>query len=213
MIIEYIGHSCFYLVNKEGVRTIIDPYDNTIGLAPVKKEADIALITHHHFDHDYIDGVMGDFTVIDTQGKHEVCGVSIIGLPVSHGEDRGEVISYIIESDGMRILHLGDVGEVPSDEYFAQIGKIDILMVPVGGTYTTDAAQAVEVIDKVEPNITIPMHYKTNNLTIQIKSVHEFMTLAKKGGYDIARLEENKFEITADNLKKRRRVLRMENSY
>lgn len=216
MLIEYVGHSCFYLTTKEGVRIIIDPYDNSIGLAPVDKEADIALITHHHYDHDYLGGVHGDFVTIDKPGSYEACGVKVVGVPVFHddekGKKRGTVTTYTIETDGMRILHMGDVGEIPDDSFFEQAGKIDILMIPVGGFYTIDAQQAIDIIERLNPNITIPMHYKTTHLTLDIAPVHGFMTLAKKE-YDISRLGESKFEITADNLKKRGRILLMENSF
>lgn len=216
MIIEYVGHSCFYITNKEGVRIIIDPYDNTLGLAPVKKEADVVLITHHHYDHDYTDGVSGSYTMIDAVGSHLAHGVKITGLQLPHdpdgGEKRGFVVAYVIETDGMRLLHMGDVGDIPDDKFFAAIGKIDVLMIPVGGTYTIDAQQAVQVIDRMQPNVTIPMHYKTTHLKLDIASVHGFLREVKKE-YDVSHLGSHIFEITADNLKKRGRVVLMENSF
>ncbi len=217
MLIEYVGHSCFYLTTKAGVRIIIDPYDNSIGLAAVDKQADIALISHHHFDHGYLGGVHGDFVTVDAPGEYEICGVTLKGVPLFHdeiqGKERGEVVAFTLETDGMRILHMGDVGEIPSQHFFEQAGKIDILMIPVGGVYTVDARQAIDIMERLNPNITIPMHYKTTHLTLPIAPVNEFVMLAKETGYDISRLGESKFEITADNLKKRDRVLLMENSF
>jgi L-ascorbate metabolism protein UlaG (beta-lactamase superfamily) len=104
------------------------------------------------------------------------------------------------------------VGGVPEDAFFTQVERVDVLMIPVGGTYTIDAEQAVAVIDRLRPNITIPMHYKTTKLKLQIAPVHGFVKLVKKE-YDIAHLGANSFEITAGNPKKRGRVLLMENSY
>lgn len=79
MRIQYIGHSCFYLVTEEGERVVIDPYDESIGLTPVRLTADVVLITHHHSDHDCLDGVSGDYTVIDAPGEYETRGLRIRG--------------------------------------------------------------------------------------------------------------------------------------
>lgn len=216
MFIEYVGHSCFYITNKNCTRILIDPYDNSIGLTPVSKETDILLITHHHYDHDYVDGVKGEYTVIDKAGNYNINDVKITGLVVPHdhseGKKRGLVVAYIIETDGMRILHMGDVGDIPPESFFDSIGHIDLLMIPVGGNYTIDAEEAVRIMDRIEANITIPMHYKTTYLKLDISTVHEFVTLIKRN-YDISRLGSNKFEIDAANLKKRGRVLLMENSF
>lgn len=216
MLIEYVGHSCFYITNREGVRTIIDPYDNSIGLAPVSKEADVLLITHHHFDHDYAAGVRGRYTLIDKPGVYDVNGVHIEGIELPHddagGAERGMSTAYLMVTDGIRVLHMGDVGDIPGDDFLGRIGKIDILMIPVGGNYTIDAGQAVQVMDRIDPNITIPMHYKTTHLKLDISSVHEFMRLVQRE-YDISRMGSSYLEIDAAGLKKRRRVVLLENSF
>jgi len=216
MLIEYVGHSCFYIKNKEGVRIIIDPYDNSIGLAPVSREADILLVTHHHYDHDYVDGVRGRYTLIDKPGDYCEQNVVIKGVELPHdasgGSERGKVVAYVIETDGIRILHMGDVGDIPCDDFFASVGKPDILMIPVGGFYTINASQAVQIMERLDANITIPMHYKTTHLKLDISTVHEFIRLVKRH-YDVAHLGSSYFDIDAANLKKRGRVLLMENSF
>jgi L-ascorbate metabolism protein UlaG (beta-lactamase superfamily) len=216
MIIEYVGHSCFDIVNKEGVHILTDPYDDSIGLAPVSRKADILLVSHHHYDHDHVAGVGGGYRLFDTPGAHEAKGVKITGFELPHDEEggakRGMVVAFLIETDGIRILHMGDVGVMPDGRFFQSAGRVDILMIPIGGTYTVDADGALAIMDKLDPNITIPMHYKTSNLNMDIETAHKFTTLIKKH-YDLARLGGSKFEITADNLKKRGRVLLMENSF
>ena len=216
MLIEYVGHACFYLTTEKGVRIIIDPYDNSIGLKPVCKTADIVLVTHHHFDHDYLEGVSGDYEMIDKPGSYEVCGVRIVGTEIPHdhadGTKRGKVVAYKIVTDRLTFLHMGDVGIVPPERFYDWVGKVDVLMLPIGGTYTVNAEEALEIIDKLRPNIAIPMHYKTTHLTMDIDTPHNFIKLAKKA-FDTSQLGGSKLEVSADEKKKRTRIIMMENSF
>jgi L-ascorbate metabolism protein UlaG (beta-lactamase superfamily) len=167
MEITYVGHSCFKIKGKD-LSLVIDPYDPKIGYKLPKLECDVLLVTHKHSDHDNVAGVNGYRLLIDGAGEYEVNGVFIYGIPVYHddkeGKDRGEMIAYLIEIDGVNILHLGDLGHELSKETLEKIGQVDVLMIPVGGTYTIDAATAVNVISEIEPSYVLPMHYKTPDL-------------------------------------------------
>lgn len=215
MRIEYIGHSCFYFVTRDGTRIIIDPYDNSIGLTPVNREADVALVTHHHFDHDYLDGVHGEYVAIDGPGSREAHGVRITGFELDHdpqgGALRGKVTAYLIEVDGIRLLHMGDVGTMPPDSFFDQIGAIDVLMIPVGGTYTVDAAEAFAICERINPAYVIPMHYKTTRLKLDVAPVNGFVELATSV-YDIVR-QGSVLTVERNGRKKHSRVVLMENSF
>ena len=221
MLIEWIGHSCFYMTTEAGKTILIDPYDNTIGLRVPEARADIVLVTHDHFDHKnqaYLDGMRDGDVLIAEAGEFEAGGIRVTGIPVWHddrqGSERGQVITYLIEADGMRLLHMGDVGEMPAPSYFEKIGKIDILMIPVGGYYTVDAKGALNIMDTIHPNITIPMHYLVNGLTLtELASPHDFLARAASREYDVSRLGGGGFEITKDNLKKRNRIVVMECSH
>jgi len=216
MLIEYVGHSCFYIVNSGGTRALTDPYDNSIGLAPVSKSADIVLISHHHQDHDYLAGVRGGYQVFDKPGSYQYKDVAIQGFNVPHdakgGTERGDNTAFLMETDGIRVLHMGDVGAMPDDSFFESAGRVDVLMVPIGGVFTVDAHGALPIVERLKPNITIPMHYKTTNLKLDIYTAREFKTIVNKK-HDVSLLGSSKFEITAEQQKKRPRILFMENSY
>ena len=215
MIIKWLGHSCFQITLKNGKSIVIDPFDETVGYEPVDETADIVLISHDHHDHSYVKGIKGNYELIRGAGEFKTDCVKITGVVVDHddqhGKLRGQVVVNTIEAEGIRVMHMGDIGEVPEEIFFKNAGKIDILMLPVGGVYTVDAKGALEIIDRLKPNITIPMHYMTSVLKLSLKGVHEFTALAGRE-YDISRQGGSSLEIAADTLKKRQRVVIMEHA-
>ena len=215
MKIRYIGHACFAVETNAGLRLVIDPYDNSIGLTPVRETADAVLITHHHHDHDYVDGVQGEYTLVDGPGASQVGDVRITGITLPHdaagGAERGMVTAYLIEADGLRLLHMGDVGAMPPEDFFSSLGRIDVLMVPIGGRYTVDAVEALSICERVRPNLVIPMHYKTTRLKMNIAPAAPFVQAARHE-YDIQR-QGDVLLLGADTKKKRGRIILMENSF
>ncbi len=167
MEITYIGHSCFKIKGKDS-SIVIDPYDPKIGYKLPKLECDVLLTTHDHFDHHNVDGVSGYKMLIEGPGEYELNGVFIYGIQVFHddkqGEERGKQTIYLIDIDGITLLHLGDLGHELSKETLEKISKVDVLMIPIGGVYTIGPEKAVKVISSLEPGIVIPMHYKTDDL-------------------------------------------------
>lgn len=215
MLIKWLGHSCFQLTLTNGKSIVIDPYDESVGYEPVNEKADIVIVSHDHYDHSYVKGIKGDYKLIEGAGEYREDWIKITGVPAYHddqkGKLRGRVVVNTIEAEGIRVMHMSDIGEIPEESFFKNAGKIDILLIPVGGVYTIDAKGALEIIEKLKPNITIPMHYLTSVLNISLKGVHEFTALAVKE-YDISRLGGSSLEITADTLKKRQRIVIMEHA-
>lgn len=164
MEIKYLGHSSFLIKSKEG-KLVTDPFNPAIGLRFPKTEADIVTVSHDHIDHNAADLVEANPLIIDMPGEFEKNGFRITGYQSFHdkkkGAERGENIIYKLESDGISLLHMGDLGYVLQDDLVDQMGKVDILFVPVGGTYTVDAGEAIEIVKKIEPSIVIPMHFKS----------------------------------------------------
>jgi len=169
MEIKYIGHSCFRIKGKD-TTIVIDPYDPKMtGYKLPSLTADIVVTSHKHADHCYIEGVKDYKLLIETPGEYEVAGTFVYGVKTYHdtkqGKDRGDNTIFQIVMDGYNLLHLGDLGHELTTETLEKISDIDVLMIPVGGTYTIDAKTAVKVISSVEPSIIIPMHYQTKDLT------------------------------------------------
>lgn len=210
MKIEWMAHSCFVITLADGTRILTDPFENKIGYELKDMQADIVLVSHDHFDHNYLDAVSGEYTLIRTAGEHTVGNVKITGIPTWHdgekGALRGENIVFKIEADGLSLAHMGDLGEVPGEDFFQTLGQVDILMIPVGGVYTVDGEQALTVCKTIEPNIILPMHYKTLFLDVDVQSVFHFTDPAG-GYYDKASVGDSVLEITAGNKKKRSRIV------
>lgn len=168
MQLKYLGHSSFLIKTKDA-KVVMDPFDpKTVGMKFPKQEADVVTFSHQHPDHNYGAGVSAEALVVDWAGEYEKKGVRITGYPTFHdkekGAQRGENIIFKIEADEISILHCGDLGHTLTDEQVDEIGDVDILLIPVGGYYTIDAAEAVSIIHKIEPSIVIPMHYNHKDL-------------------------------------------------
>lgn len=176
MIIQYYGHSCFKIITKpagrgqEEVNVFLDPFDKATGLRPPQGQAQVVLVSHDHHDHNNVSALKGEPTVIDLSGEYSMKGINIVGIDSFHdsneGKDHGHNTIFILETEDLKVCHLGDLGSELSQKQLAEIDGVDILMIPVGGKYTLDAKKAVEVIKKIEPAIIIPMHYKMPGSTI-----------------------------------------------
>ena len=168
MQLKYLGHSSF-LIKTRDAKVVTDPFDpKAVGMKFPKQEADVVTFSHKHPDHSYGAGVSSEALVIDWPGESDKLGVRITGYPTFHdkekGAQRGENTIFKIEADDISILHCGDLGHILTDELVDEIGDVDILLIPVGGHYTIDAAEAVSVIHKIEPSIVIPMHYNHKDM-------------------------------------------------
>ncbi len=179
MRITWLGHASF-LVESGGSSLVTDPFDR-IGLPFPSVKADVVTSSHSHFDHNAVDLVGGGPEAISGTGGFEEGPFRITGFPTHHdesgGSERGDNTVYVIEAEGLRVCHLGDLGHVLSAEQASALGRIDILMIPVGGTYTIDAAAAAEVTAALKPSVVLPMHYSVPGLSLPIAEVSEFTGL------------------------------------
>lgn len=182
MYITWLGQSCFKLQDKtgsDGITLVTDPYGEEIGLKMPRFEADIVTVSHGHFDHNNTGAIRGNPFIINTAGEYDIKGVFIEGVASWHddksGGERGENIIYRLEMEDISITHLGDLGHILSAKQLEKLEGTDILLIPVGGKYTINAAKAVEVISQIEPRIVIPMHYKVPGLKADIDGVDKLI--------------------------------------
>jgi len=158
---------------------ITDPFPPDSGYSLGKQTANIVTVSHQHPSHAYTQGIGGEPRIIRGPGEYEISGVLIIGIATFHdtqgGQTRGKNTVYVMEIDGISVCHLGDLGHVLTSEQVEEIGDIDVLLLPVGGVSTINAAMAAEVIRQLEPEAVVPMHYKTNSMKRELDPVETFL--------------------------------------
>ncbi len=210
MRIQWLGHSSFRITADNGFSIVTDPFDETVGYPMPTLPADAVTISHDHFDHNHAEGINGKPQVVRGSGRHslegrgavQAAGIGLNGIASFHdneqGRRRGRNTIFVIEMDGVRIVHLGDLGHRLTPEQIGQIGRVDVLLVPVGGTFTVDAQGAAEVVEQLDPRIVIPMHYKTDALSFPIDGVEPFLKLSK----GVEQPGSSTIEIAAEDLPK-----------
>ena len=196
MKLKWLGHSCFELTLPGGV-IVTDPYDDTVGYPPLRVKADAILSSHDHFDHNYFAAVEGDPEIINQPGVYARGGVTITGVASFHdevrGAKRGNNLIFLIEAEGLRVAHLGDLGHQPdTDEQRAALSNLDVMLIPIGGTFTIDTPQAVKLIEAFRPRCAIAMHFKNRYCHFDISDETEFVRLTG------AKRLPNAIEITQD---------------
>ena len=180
MKVKWLGHACFLITSKSGLKIITDPYavGGGIDYSPISEAADVVAVTHDHGDHNNVSAVHGKPEVVKGSRTKTVQGIQFKGVPTFHdasqGTERGSNTVFCFTIDGLHLCHLGDLGHVLSPGQVTEIGAVDILFVPVGGFFTIDAAAASQVCDQLRPRIAIPMHFKTPKCAYPIASVEDF---------------------------------------
>ena len=199
MDITWLGHSCFRLKGSHAT-VITDPYSPDLGYSLGKPTARIVTVSHQHPGHSYFQGVGGQPKVVSGPGEYEISGVLIIGIATFHdgegGKKRGKNTVYLMEIDEVTVCHLGDLGHVLSGGQVEEIDSVDVLLLPVGGVSTINAAKAAEVVRQLEPKAVIPMHYQTPALKRELEPVDRF--LKEIGAKEVA--PQAKLSLTKSNL-------------
>jgi L-ascorbate metabolism protein UlaG (beta-lactamase superfamily) len=202
MKVKWLGHSCFLVTSKGGLRIIIDPYAVGAGInyAPIEETADIVVVTHGHGDHSNVSAVRGGPEVVEGSGTKTAQGIQFRGVASyhdgSHGAQRGPNTVFCFTIDDIKLCHTGDLGHVLSTGQVNEIGAVDVLFVPVGGFYTIDAPVASQVCDQLKPKVVIPMHFKTPRCAYPIAGVEDFL----KGKKNVRKVSGSEVEFEREIL-------------
>jgi len=166
----------------DGTCVVVDPFPADFGYKPPTVEAQVCLVTHEHRDHNAVDALRGDPVVLRGPGRHQAAGLEFLGIATYHddqqGAKRGPNTVFVWTMGGMRLAHLGDLGHPLTAQQREQVGPVDVLMIPVGGFYTLEPAEAVEVAKALATKVVLPMHYKTPALErLPIATAEDFLGL------------------------------------
>jgi len=184
MKIKWYGHSAFLITSDQGAKIIIDPYESgafggQLSYGKIKDQVDIVLTSHDHADHNYTKDLPGTPQIVKGSGPKTAKGISMKGISTYHdpsqGSERGANTIFTLKIDNIQLCHLGDLGHLLSDKELAEIGPVDILLIPVGGFFTIDPKEATRVAEQINPKILIPMHFKTAKCGFPIAPVEDFL--------------------------------------
>jgi len=205
MKIKYLGHASFLITTANGTRIQFDPYEpggfnGAIGYGAFTDAADIVVVSHDHADHGYVAAVPGKPQLVKDADSQDLKGIEFLRHKayhdIKHGAERGENVITVCRADNIAVCHVGDLGHVLSAEDVKALGKVDVLLVPVGGFFTIDAEAATKVMASLSPKICIPMHYKTPKAGFPIAPVDGFL----QGKKSVKRLGKSEVEISAEDL-------------
>lgn len=217
MKIKWFGHSSFLITADSGTRIITDPYESgafegALAYGPIDESADVVTISHDHGDHGYTQAVIGTPILIRGAGEFVASGIEFRGTETFHdpeaGTKRGKNVVYSFVVDDVKVCHCGDLGHVLTDDQAAEIGAVDVLLVPVGSYFTIGPEDAWKVSELLSAKIVIPMHFKTSKCNFPIAPVDDFLKyapIAKKAG-------TSEIEISKDKLPQEREVIVLEHA-
>jgi L-ascorbate metabolism protein UlaG (beta-lactamase superfamily) len=198
----------------KSVTVVTDPFKIGFGVPDPKAAAGVVLVSHGHRDHNNVKPVLGkDGEVLESfVGVKDVKGVTVKGVASFHddagGSKRGKNSIYTFGLDAVQFCHLGDLGHELSSSTVEDIGKVDVLFVPVGGFFTMGPEMATSVCEKLNPKIIMPMHYRMPGLRARVtfgflKPVDDFL----KGKSNVERIGGSSVEIDADTLPRETKIL------
>ena len=206
MKIQWLGHASFLITTQAGTQVLMDPYEaggygGAVGYGRIEVSPDIVTISHdQHEDHNYTGSLKGNPTIVKTPGKDTIKGIELKRVRTFHdnsgGKERGENLVTCLLTEGIHLAHLGDLGHLLTKAQLSEIGQVDVVLIPIGGTFTLDPKEAADVVGQLKPKIVIPMHYKTPKCGFPLVGVDEFL----KGKQGVKHPPGSAIEVKADGL-------------
>lgn len=175
--IRWYGHNCFRIRGKEAT-VVTDPVGKNTGYAMGKQTADIVTVSHEHAGHTNLNAIRPEFQVIQGPGEYEMHDVFVTGIRTYHDDKKGAVLgyntAYVIELEGLRFAHLGDLGHNLTETQAEELNAVDVMMIPVGGGTVISAELAADLVSRLGPKSVIPMQYRTPVGDKNLAEVEEF---------------------------------------
>jgi L-ascorbate metabolism protein UlaG (beta-lactamase superfamily) len=203
MELTWYGLSCFRLNDRGLASVVTDPYNSRLGLPSLKLRSDVVTISHDAKGHNNARAVSGKKHTLNGPGEYEIGGVFITGIATAQEAKTTHNVLYLFDYKGLTVAHLGDMEKVPTQTQIEALEQVNVLLVPVGGGNSLNAAQAAELVSMLEPNIVIPMHYQIPNLKLDLESVERFL---KEMGVSKPE-EEASLKITSGSLPEETQVM------
>ena len=202
MKIQWLGHAAFLITANDGTKILTDPYKpaDNLKYGSIREKVDVVTTSHEHGDHGYTAELPAQPQVLRGAGSKEAKGITFKGVATSHdvtgGSQRGSNVVFCFAVDNVRLCHLGDLGHGLSQAQISEIGPVDVLLTPVGGFYTIDAAVASQVVNQLEPKVVIPMHFRNDKCLFPIATVDDFL----KGKPNVRHAPGSEVEFMAGSL-------------
>lgn len=193
--LKWLGHSCFR-VECEDFSIVLDPFEpmSVPGLRAIEETADLVLCSHEHHDHNYRKAV----ALVDDNSKKNPFTITALNSfhDDEHGSQRGENIIHILEAQGLKVVHFGDIGCMPQPDQIDQLRGADAVMIPVGGHYTVGPQEAKAIVDAVAPKVVVPMHYRSDTFGFDvIGPLEDYLEICGRW----VRYDSDTLEITPDS--------------
>lgn len=180
MEINYFGHSCFRLSERNGTAIVTDPFDASVGFSMPRLKADIVTISHDAPGHNNSTAIK-EARALHGAGEYEIGGVFITGVQTAAAKGKGGFNDarantvFVFNYEDVTVCHLGDLSAILTQAEVEALGTVDVLLAPVGGGNGLNAGQAAELISLIEPSIIIPMHYKLAKTKLQLDPLAKFL--------------------------------------
>lgn len=203
MKLQYLGHASFRIISEMGTTIVCDPFKGDwVGFDMTRVRCDVVTMSHHHGDHDCMDSIIGSPAELDVEIACAADDIAVESIATYHddekGAKRGSNLVFCFLVDGIKVVHMGDIGCLDGN-VVAKIKHCDVLLLPVGGTFTVDAVGAKWYVDQVEPKIVVPMHYKTPEHNFEVDGVDKFLSLFDPADVQISGADTLTLYDTSDN--------------
>jgi L-ascorbate metabolism protein UlaG (beta-lactamase superfamily) len=175
MEITWHGLSCFRLKERNLAAVVTDPYHSHLGLPPLRLKGDVVTVSHDAPGHSNLDAVSGYDFALTGPGEYEIGGVFITGIATAQKKKARPNVLFMFDFDGLTVAHLGDMSKVPTQTQIEALEQVNVLLVPVGGGNSLNAAEAAELVSMLEPNIVVPMHYRIPGLALELDGAERFL--------------------------------------